>query len=390
VSGNENISAPRWIEIDINALHHNALAVKSLLKPDCLLMAVIKDNAYGAGGEEISAQLEDIADMFAVTTVEEGVALRKRGLRKPILIFAPPGEYNAAFYGRYELSATIDRTEQAAFLAAANRENINCHIKVNTGMNRLGVSGNNVLAAAQAVREKDNLILQGLYSHFYNASASEASSRRQLQLFLNYARALSGAGINIPLLHIANSAAIINMPESHLNMVRCGTLLYGQSPVKTPPSLQLKEVFQAYCRVLSVQYIEKGDAVGYGGDYRAPGRRVTAVLPIGYSDGFGIIPYVNSGAARTVKSALMEIARVFFKRPKFYAYFEGRRLPVCGRVSMQLSTVDATETAKIKPGDIVSIPLWRTCANPNLARLYYKDGEQICPAPAAEYGESTP
>lgn len=369
-------TAQRWLEIDLSAVRHNALAIKGLLRENCRMLAVVKDNAYGLGALEIARELEDIVQMFGVTTAEEGVELRQNGIGLPILVFAPPDNYNASLYHQYALTASIDNPSQIQALSDQNG-NIDCHLKINTGMNRLGATGHEVMNLAQAIHDNQSLNLRGMYSHFYNAPASVAASRQQLQWFNGYEKALGGKGIQMPLKHIANSAAILNLPESQLDMVRCGTLLYGQSPVPLPAGLELKDPFKACCRVLAVHYLEKGTLVGYGGEYKTPKRRKVAVLPIGYSEGFGIVPQGNQGIWKTFKRFLLDVARIITKKPQFYGYLGSTHFPAKGRISMQLSTIDISDDIKIKEGDILNFSLRRTCASPRLDRVYYKDGEIV-------------
>lgn len=367
-----------WLEIDLSALARNALAVKKLLKPNCRLLGVVKANGYGLGALPVARALEDIADMLGVTTAEEGIQLRRGGIKLPILVFLPPDAGQAAAFAQYNLTATIDSPQRAALLEKALSSPVDCHLKINTGMNRLGTNAGDALLCAQALDKAKNLHLTGVYSHFYQAAPRfGAAAQRQLAVFKTALSALEESGLKPPLVHMANSAAILQEPQSHFNMVRCGTLLYGQSPAaKNPPGFQLEDPFRACCRITAVRDIPKGGRIGYGGEFTASRPCKIAILPLGYADGFGISPPPRPGFVNILRESLMEIARLIVKRPRHYAYIEGLRLPLAGRIAMQMSAVDISRAPFLQPGDAVGLSLRRICASPLLPRVYITDEQR--------------
>ncbi len=367
-----------WLEIDLDIIRRNALAVKNLLRPGCGLMAVVKANGYGLGAAPIALALEDIAQMLGVTNVYEAIELRQSGVSLPILVFLPPCENTAALYGEFKLSATIDSPQGALLLNSRIKTPVSCHLKINTGMNRLGASAAEVSETARAVASAENLKLKGVYSHFYNSPAPRGlEAQKQLEVFKSSLKSLEETGLRPSLAHMANSAAIIRLPQSHFEMVRCGTLLYGQSPVSLPPGLQLEDPFKARCRIAAVRSINKGEKVGYGGDFISPCPKKLAVLPIGYSDGFGISPPCRPGLINALKSCLHQTARALAKKPQSYGYLKGLRLPLAGRIAMQTSILDISRAPFLKTGDTIGISLRRVNASPLLKRIYLKEGRAV-------------
>ncbi len=269
-------AGPRWVEIDLDAIMHNVEAVKSLLKPETRLMAVVKADAYGFGAVEVSkAVLEAGAEMLAVTTIDEGVELREQGVEAPILVFAPffPEEWKTAT--ACNLTGTVTGLDFLETFYAGGNLNLadilgrtRVHIKVNTGMNRLGVNPEQVVECCRAAARIPGLEVEGVYSHFATTPAQgKPFMEKQFQVFSRVTTELEQHNIHIPIKHICNSAATLDMPEMHLDLVRVGNLLYGQLPHGNRTEIQLKDPWKARAKIVSVRQVFPGEAVGYGCDY---------------------------------------------------------------------------------------------------------------------------
>lgn len=370
----------RWIDVDLQALRQNAQAVRGLLGPQTALLAVVKANGYGLGAPAVARALEGLADMFAVTTVEEALELREGGLARPILVFLPPTAENAALYFAHDLSATVDSAETLAMLAktaaADGGRPLSCHLKVNLGMNRFGVKTKEALELAKRLADAPGLRFEGMYGHLPNAANDETGTRSQIERFSALAEQLRGLQICPPFLHVANSAAIIKYPQSHFTMVRAGTVLYGQSPCPLPPGFSLRETFFPRCRIAAVRQVQKGEPVGYGGDQHMRHAGRLAVIPVGYFDGFGMFPPGRNNFGGILRRFFTDWARLLLKRPLYYALYNGQKLPVVGRVAMQTAMVDISACPQLQKGDTIDFYLRRTAASPAILRRYVEEREK--------------
>ncbi len=328
----------RWAEVDLGALAHNIGQVRGRLRAGSGLIAVIKANAYGHGSVTVArVAVREGADWLAVATVGEAVELRRAEVEAPILLLGPvaPGAEAEAIALDLRLSvydaAGVERLARAAD-EASSRPRV--HLKVDTGMARLGCSPDEALLLARRISDQGRLELEGLWTHF--AEADDPASRRtqkQLQAFLAVVAALAAAGISPPVLHCANSASALLFPSTHLVLVRCGLPIYGYaSTAETVEGLDLRPALTWKSRVVAVHDLAEGDRVGYGGSYRAPGPVRVATVSTGYADGY---------------------RRTWSNRGE--VLIAGVRVPVVGRVSMDYLTVDASAVPDVAMGDEVVI-----------------------------------
>ncbi len=373
--GNTIESFDRYIRIDLDAVSANAREIRSHLKDGCLLMAVVKADAYGLGAVAVAEAIQDDVDAFAVTYLHEGIELRQAGIDKPILVFLPGRAHTAAFLRQYRLTATIDSMESLEAMAASGDEPAPCQIKVNTGMNRFGCSPETAAALGAAVTKSSSLQLTGIYSHFAEA-ADKNSAEQQISVFRHVIEAFKEMGIVYGKAHIANSIATVTLEKAAFDMVRVGTLLYGQSPVQLPYDWHLANPWQVDCRISVIRKVKKGELIGYGGDSKADHDLTLAMLPIGYADGFAVETDARSGTAAVFKKAARNIAGQLTNKPAHYALFEGKRLAVVGRVAMQTCAVDITDYS-LNVGDTLEIAMRRTTSDARLPRVYYQGG-QMC------------
>ena len=365
---NSKIPPDAWISISRAALRHNFGAVQALAGPDVQLIAVVKANAFGHGAGETTWVFQEAgADFFAVTTPDEALELREAGITGRILVFLPPllEQINALLTADCDLTVCDGLSASAIAEAAQTLGTIaRVHLKVDTGMGRLGALPSEVFAVAQQIAGNSHLHFAGIYTHFARAlEKEERAARSQFALFQKVLTELENAKINPGLRHCANSAALVRFPEMRLDAVRPGTILYGQYPsAAVPRTLTLQETWRMQARVIAVREVPAGSAVGYGGEFRT--RRVTklAVLPIGYADGFTTVPMSASRGWRGLKAWL---------RPAPVSVtIHGKRAPVIGRVAMQTCMADVTDIPGITAGDVVTVPARRLMASARLPRIF--------------------
>ena len=361
----------RWIEVNLDHICHNFFQVKQLVGEEVKIMAVVKANAYGHGAVAVAKALEESGvDSFAVTTIEEGVELRTAGVDRPILVFSPLLSDQCAEMKRWNLIPSIDREE--ALLAWAERNGGAYHLKVDTGMHRIGASPEEALHLAKKSRGLAGATLAGIYSHLATAQQQEVSaSKKQIAVFQKLLQDLRAAGIDDVVAHLTNSAGTIKFPEARGSMVRIGTLLYGQYPADTPHVLELKDPWQAKARLVEVKMVAKGEAIGYGGDYRCTKNQRVGVIPFGYADGFNVMANTRPATIRsTYRDILKAMAKLTGKYGTVYVKIKGKSCPVIGRIGMQLTSIslDGVEAAYL--GAEVNVPLRRTTASLSIPRVY--------------------
>lgn len=325
---------PTWLEIDTDALAGNVRALRAIVGPDRQLFAVVKANAYGHGAEIVGpAALAAGADRLAVATLGEAVALRQTGVTAPILLLGYTPGYLGEELLRWELAATlydIETARQWSAVATRAGRQIPVHVKVDTGMHRLGLAPTAALSFLLSLAELPGLFVEGIYTHFSTADeADQRYAQRQLMTFTDLLSALSLPGKRPPLAHAANSAAILSLPDSHLDAVRAGIALYGLHP---SPEVLLPDAFRPVlswkAQIAQVKLLSPGEPVSYGNTWRAPRLSTVVILPVGYADGFPRAP-------RTWESVLIH----------------GQPAPIVGRVCMDMAVVDVT--AICEAGEIV-------------------------------------
>ncbi len=326
---------PTQVHIDGAALAHNLAQIRRVVGAGRRILGVVKADAYGHGASVVAPVLERAGvDWLGVALVEEGLELRERGVRVPILVL------DGSYGGRYDLLLEAGLTpvvylrEQLEGLAAAARRTgrrAEAHLKVDTGMGRLGIAVEEVGAFGRAAREL-GVPLGGLCSHLANADlGDEAMARLQLGRFEQALAALREAGHEPSLLHLANSAASVELPESRFNLVRPGLMLYGRVPApRLASALALRPVLSWTTEILQLKELPAGSPVSYAGRFRTARQSRIAVIPVGYADGY------RRGFSHKV-SVLVE----------------GARAPVVGLITMDLCMVDVTDVSGARPGSPV-------------------------------------
>ncbi len=329
---------PTWAEISLSALKHNYLTIKNHLSTGAQLMAVVKAGAYGHGAVECSRALEAVnADWFGVALAEEGIELREAGIARPIFCLGGFWRGQADDVIKHDLTVAVFRLDQAEELNAKAREAgriVNFHLKVDTGMGRLGVALNDVAEFARALESLSHIKLDGVMTHFADADGDEpAYTMTQIARYDEAFRILRELGFDPSWRHLANSAGIQAYPQSHGNLARAGATLYGLARDVLSAKLEpfdLRPVMSLRSRVVMLKTVPAGTSLGYGCTFTTERESRIATIPIGYADG---LRRAHSNNGRVIIS--------------------GRFAPVVGRVSMDLTIIDVTGIPDVEIGDEV-------------------------------------
>jgi alanine racemase len=328
---------PAWAEVDLDAVRHNTAALTGRAEP-ARLMAVVKADGYGHGAVAVAlAALEAGASWLGVALVEEGVELREASIEAPVLLLSepPPGAARAVIAAGLTAVVYTRRTIDALAKAAANAgtvEPLPVHLKVDTGMHRLGCAPKEALDLARAVRKHQELCLEGLLTHF--AVADEADNPYtgdQIRRFEAVRAELARSNIRPPVVHAANSAGLLAHPAARYALVRCGIAVYGIAPAaELAATLPLHPALSLRARLSFVRRLDAGEALSYGQRYRLDASSTVATVPIGYADG--------------VPRRLSEVGGEVL--------VGGRRRPIAGAVTMDQILVDLGDDSA-SPGDEV-------------------------------------
>jgi alanine racemase len=328
--------------VDLVALRSNFLAIGRYLSSEAgrtppSIIAVVKANAYGHGSSRVALALEEAgATMLACADIEEGIVLRQAGVRVPILVFGALSVSDLDGLFEFELTPTISTPSAArAVQSAAARHHTTAayHLKIDTGMNRLGFRHDNLRSTLPELLASPNLRLDAVYTHFATADVPESDVFGDQRLrFEEALRVVTDLGGRPRLRHACNSAALLRDSRVWFDAVRPGLLLYGIVPPPLASTMDLTPVMSLTSRVVAVKGLRPGEGVGYGFRYQAEEPRSIAVVPAGYADG--------------LDTRLCGRGHVLIR---------GRRVPIVGAVSMDMLTVDVTGLDQVRPGDEVVI-----------------------------------
>ena len=330
-----NTYRPTWAEIDLSAIRFNFRQIKKLVGKNVKTMAVVKANAYGHGITEVSRVLsEEGVDYLSVASVDEALRLRSRKIKNPVLILGSvlPHEVEAAL--KNDITLTLANEE---LLKAINDEaeklnlRAKVHIKIDTGMGRIGVWYEEALPFIKRASDSGHIKLEGIYTHFSAAARDHFFTTSQIESFENLIKKLEDEGINIPYRHAANSIATVDFRRSHLNLVRPGLIIYGMYPKRGFEKLvKLKPAFSLKTKIVFLKDTPAGRSISYGRTYITQKRTKIATIPIGYADGYGRI--LSNKAEALVR---------------------GRPAPVVGKVTMDQTMIDVGHIRGVKLGDEV-------------------------------------
>ena len=335
----KQITAPTWAEINLDNIEFNLNNIKKLLNEDTKVCTVLKANAYGHGSVEIAKFLENKkVDYFAVARLEEAIELRQNNIKIPILCLGFVPEESLEFAIENNITLTIYSLEMAEKLNAIceRRKTKACiHIKIDTGMSRIGFEVNQQsIEQIVKISNLSNLYIEGIYTHFAKADEIDKEfTNEQVEKFKYIVEGIEEKGINIPIKHVSNSAAIMDIPNLNFNMVRCGIVLYGYYPsdevIKN--RLNLKPAMTLKTRISHIKELEQNTGVSYGLTYRTSNKERIATIPIGYADGF----------TRMQKNPKVSI--------------KGEIFDIVGRICMDQCMVKIDKDIDIKIGDEVII-----------------------------------
>ena len=330
-----------YAEINLDAILHNMEQMRGLLNEDTKIMGVIKTDGYGHGAVPIGRELEKLAYTwgYATATVEEAEILRRNGLKKPILILGAtfPEQYEAM--ADLELRAnvySIGQAERMEEAAAKMNKRIIVHAKIDTGLSRLGFQVTEESADEIArIFKMPHIIMEGIFTHFANSDAEDKTmANQQLEAFAKMKQMLEERQVEIPMIHCSNSAAIIDMPEANMSVVRAGISLYGMWPsdeVKKE-NIDLAPVMSLKSCIVFLKELEKGRVISYGATYETSKKQRIATIPVGYGDGY----------PRSLSN-------------KGYVLIHGKKAPICGRICMDQFMVDVTDIPEAREGDMVTL-----------------------------------
>ena len=357
---------PVWAEVSLGALTHNLEAIRNYVNPPeekrktpRKILSIVKGNGYGHGGPQVAKALEKTgSDWFGVTCTDEGIAVRENGVRKPILVLTGfvPGE--EARLLKYDLTPAVHRCDQLPLLerAAARRgarKPATFHLKIDSGMNRLGIASSDIECFARQLAKCKHLQLTGIFSHFassgvFTDDAVGRQTQEQEECFHAALDRLRALGIDPGLVHLANSAAITSRPESWADMVRPGALLYGYHPGYDPAEkreeaeklLPLKPVMSLRTKIIHLRRVPAGAGVGYDATFVPKRSSLIGVLAAGYGDG--------------IHRSLGNRGSVLVR---------GKLAPIVGIISMDVTMIDVTDIEGVEVGDV--------------ATIYGTDGDQV-------------
>ncbi len=336
---------PVWAEISLGAIQHNFQLIRRHIGRGRKILSVVKGNAYGHGAVPVSKALAKAGtDWFGVTCTTEGIELREAGLRQPILLLTGfwPGE--EARILQYRLTPVVTVLEQLRYLESAARRarrRLEFHLKVDTGMSRLGIAPANAGRFISLLADCPHLRLAGTMTHFASSEVfTSAQTEDQLRVFREFLERLHAVHVNPGIVHMANSAAIASRPDTWGDMVRPGALLYGYHQRYDPPekltevseTLPLEPALSLRARIVLLRNLPAGVGIGYNARFVTQRPSRIAVIPAGYADG--------------LVRRLSNTGRVIVR---------GRCVPIVGIVSMDLTTIDVTDVPEVSVGDVVTI-----------------------------------
>lgn len=328
-----------WLEINLTNLIHNTQVLQQIMPKGCEMMAIVKANAYGHGADKIAHCLNTIGiKAFGVATADEGIALRKRGIHGEILILGYTDVARVEELIHYRLTQTVIDYDYALKLEECGRP-LPVHIKIDTGMHRIGIPAEDTDNINQLFRFH-NLRIRGIYTHLSVADSIKPDdvlyTNSQLKAFSALLKELSARSVKLPKLHIQSSYGLLNYPELHCDYARIGIALYGTSSYPNDHTRlhpDLLPVLSMKARVALIREVEEGEPVSYGRTFTAKRRSRVALLPVGYADG---LPRSLSCEAGSV-------------------LLHGCIAPIIGRICMDQLLVDVTDIPEVKPGDIATL-----------------------------------
>ena len=344
-----------WIEINLDSVKQNIKNIKNCIDKQSQIMGVVKGNAYGHDSVEVSKTLiEQGVEQLAVARIEEAIVLRKNNINVPILVLSVSLKEQLSLYLDYNVMPTISNIETAKKfdeIASRYRKKLKVHLKIETGMGRLGIMPEVAFCSLKKIKAMDNIDVQGIYTHFSTADEDNKEyTNDQFKIFRNVMDQIKRNNINIPFFHVANSGTILDLPNMWLDIIRPGCIIYGLYPSnEVSKTIQLYPALSFKSRIAFIKKLEPNKYIGYGRTYKTKRSTLIATLPVGYADGY---------------------SRLLSNRGK--VLLSGFEAPVIGRVCMDQMMIDITDVPKANIGD--EVVLWgkqmgKTIAVEDIAEL---------------------
>lgn len=326
-------------DIDLDAIKKNIKEVKKAVGDSTKVMAIIKADGYGHGAVPCAKALTKVGvDAFGVAIIEEGIILRKNGIKQPILILGYTSEYQMSRMIQYELTQTVFELEMAKNIskyAVALNKKAKIHIKIDTGMNRIGFKDSDEnIAVIKEISQLPNIEITGAFTHFARADEKDkAAALKQLDRYTNFINKLEENGVHIPTKHISNSAGIIDFPQARFDMVRSGIMTYGLYPSdEVSKAFPLCPALSLKSHIIYLKEVEAGEGISYNHIYVTKRKSVIATIPVGYADGY--------------PRALSSKGKVLIR---------GQYAPIVGRICMDQFMVDVTDIEGVSVLDEVTL-----------------------------------
>jgi len=343
-----------WAEVDLDNIAHNVKNIQEKMTNGAEIMGVVKADGYGHGAAGIIPTLiESGVTRLAVAMLDEAIELRRGGITLPILVLSHTDPRRAKEILQYDVTQTVFNKELALALsqsAAEENREARIHIKIDTGMGRIGFAPEpGTIRIIEEIKSLPGIFIEGLFTHFATADEEDtAYTDLQFEKFMAFCQQLEQHGIMIPIKHVCNSAAAIRFPAMHLNMVRVGILLYGLSPSPFCNAAKngFRQAMTLKTTIVHLKEMEKGQSVSYGRTFFTARKSLIATLPIGYADGY----------SRTLSN-------------KGIVLIHGKRYPLAGTVCMDLCMADVTGSAEVEDGTGVPVQIG------DEAVLFGKQGE---------------
>lgn len=330
-----------YADINLSAVLHNLEVMHTNINEASKIVAVIKTDAYGHGASAIAEAIEDVPYLwgYAVATVDEAEVLIEDGRKKPIMILGISFEEHFETIVANDIRPCVCEFEVAKKLsqiAVARNKICHIHIKIDTGMSRIGFQTNEATVdIIEQISKLENIVIEGIFTHFAKADEEDKTPTFvQMERFSELCKKLSEKGIEIPLKHCSNSAGIVRFPEANMNLVRAGIILYGLWPASelAESGMDLQPVMSLKSKISYLKDLETGRAISYGGTYITQEPKKIATVPVGYGDGY----------ARSLSN-------------KGYVLIRGQKAPICGRVCMDQFMVDVSDIKDVAVGDVVTL-----------------------------------
>jgi alanine racemase len=320
---------PTWVEVDLDRLTRNIQTIRDGLSTGAKILLTVKADAYGHGAVQVAEASSKLVDMFGVATLDEAIELKETGIKNKILILSPilATEVPAVVYAG--LAVTISAREIADELshyAVQHEKSVDVHVEVDTGMGRSGVSAERAHAVIEHITGLPGLKLEGVYTHFPVSDSDTDFTRRQVAEFESIIDGLRRSGVVIPMIHSANSAAVNMVTESHMDLVRPGLLAFGSLPGGLDPGPGIEPILAWKSRIARIRRMPPGSTISYGRSFTTTRDTVVGVIPVGYGHGY---PFQLSGSGQMLVC--------------------GARVPIIGRVTMDMTMVDLTDLPEPPP-----------------------------------------